>query len=130
MTKAKKDQHKTRRANGGDIELGKLIRLRRIELKMSQAELGGMLGVSFQQQQKYEKGVNRVGAVRLQEIAAALKTPLSFFQPDEGVKGANSEVQSLLFVDPSTCLPLLRAFVKLDKDVRHRFVGLVEAVSK
>ena len=53
---------KQRSAGKPDIELGKRIRLRRVEQKISQAELGDKLGVSFQQVQKYEKGVNRVGA--------------------------------------------------------------------
>ncbi|MFK4722896.1 transcriptional regulator with XRE-family HTH domain [Bradyrhizobium niftali] len=62
---------KQRSAGKPDIELGKRIRLRRVEMKISQAELGEKLGVSFQQVQKYEKGVNRVGAARLQQIASA-----------------------------------------------------------
>ena len=67
---------KQRSAGKPDIELGKRIRLRRVEQKISQAELGDKLGVSFQQVQKYEKGVNRVGAARLQQIATALDVPV------------------------------------------------------
>ena len=63
---------KQRSAGKPDIELGKRIRLRRVEQKISQAELGDKLGVSFQQVQKYEKGVNRVGAGRLTRIAEVL----------------------------------------------------------
>jgi len=59
---------KQRSAGKPDIEMGKRIRLRRVEQKISQADLGEQLGVSFQQVQKYEKGVNRVGAARLQQI--------------------------------------------------------------
>lgn len=70
---------KQRSAGKPDIELGKRIRLRRVEMKVSQAELGEKLGVSFQQVQKYEKGVNRVGAARLQQIATALDVPVTFF---------------------------------------------------
>ena len=70
---------KQRSAGKPDIELGKRIRLRRVEQKISQAELGDKLGVSFQQVQKYEKGVNRVGAARLQQIATALDVPVTFF---------------------------------------------------
>jgi transcriptional regulator with XRE-family HTH domain len=61
-----------RSASVGDKALGEKIRARRILARMSQAELGDHVGVSFQQVQKYEKGVNKVGAVRLAEIAAAL----------------------------------------------------------
>ena len=58
--KAAAKRMKQRSAGKPDIELGKRIRLRRVEMKISQAELGEKLGVSFQQVQKYEKGVNRV----------------------------------------------------------------------
>ncbi len=74
MRKTDQRQHKPRSADQSDIALGKAIRARRIEQKVSQAELGGTLGVSFQQIQKYEKGVNRVGAMRLRAIATALET--------------------------------------------------------
>jgi transcriptional regulator with XRE-family HTH domain len=63
--------------------MGKRIRLRRVEIGMSQSDLGDELGVSFQQVQKYEKGVNRVGANRLHQIANALKTDVNFFYGDE-----------------------------------------------
>src|SRR6516225_1221300 len=71
MNKSAAKRMKQRSAGKPDIELGKRIRLRRVEQKISQAELGDKLGVSFQQVQKYEKGVNRVGAARLQRIANA-----------------------------------------------------------
>ena len=74
--KAAAKKMKQRSAGKPDIELGKRIRLRRVEQKISQAELGDQLGVSFQQVQKYEKGVNRVGAARLQAIATALDVPV------------------------------------------------------
>ena len=84
---------KQRSAGKPDIELGKRIRLRRVEQKISQAELGDKLGVSFQQVQKYEKGVNRVGAARLQQIATALDVPVTFFYDGDGKA---REVESLL----------------------------------
>jgi len=60
MNKSIAKKMKQRSAGKSDIELGKRIRLRRVEQKISQAELGDKLGVSFQQVQKYEKGVNRL----------------------------------------------------------------------
>jgi transcriptional regulator with XRE-family HTH domain len=62
-----------------DKDLGQRIRLRRVEMEMTQQELASAVGVSFQQMQKYEKGANRVGAARLEKIAAVLNVPLSFF---------------------------------------------------
>ena len=62
-----------------DKEVGQLIRAQRLVCRMSQTELANALGVTFQQVQKYEKGVNRVGAGRLAKIADTLGVPISFF---------------------------------------------------
>lgn len=108
-----------------DIELGKRIRLRRVELKISQEALSEKLGVSFQQVQKYEKGVNRVGAARLQTIATALDVPVTFFYDGDG---KTREVDSLLFTDSKFCLRLLRAYASIkDQAVQRRFVDLMES---
>ncbi len=64
-----------------DVSVGEKIRSRRKHMGISQTELGNKLGVSFQQIQKYEKGSNRVGAGRLQEIANILDVHISFFIP-------------------------------------------------
>jgi DNA-binding transcriptional regulator YiaG len=73
-----------RSAGKPDVELGKRIRLRRVEIDISQSALADKLGVSFQQVQKYEKGVNRVGAARLQQVATALDVPITFFYDGDG----------------------------------------------
>ncbi len=62
-----------------DLLVGKKIRLKRKMLKMSQKTLGDALGVSFQQIQKYENGLNRVSAGRLMHIANILHVPIAFF---------------------------------------------------
>ena len=62
-----------------DFEIGRLIRARRLLCRLSQTELANTLGVTFQQVQKYEKGVNRVAAGRLVKIADTLDIPVSFF---------------------------------------------------
>ncbi|WP_208441719.1 helix-turn-helix domain-containing protein [Bartonella raoultii] len=69
-----------------DIFVGKKIRFRRKMLKMSQKALGHAVGVSFQQIQKYEKGLNRVGAGRLKEIADILNVPIAFFYADTSTR--------------------------------------------
>ncbi|GAA5095664.1 helix-turn-helix transcriptional regulator [Bartonella acomydis] len=69
-----------------DIFIGKKIRLRRNMLKMTQKALGQHLGVSFQQIQKYEKGLNRVSAGHLQEIADILNVPIAFFYANTSTK--------------------------------------------
>ncbi len=65
--------------NPVDMLVGSRIRLLRKRRKMSQAELGKALGVTFQQVQKYENGKNRVGASRLHLVATALDVPVSEF---------------------------------------------------
>ena len=127
MTKAAAKKMKQRSAGKPDIELGKRIRLRRVEQKISQAELGDKLGVSFQQVQKYEKGVNRVGAARLQQIATALDVPVTFFYDGDGKA---REVESLLFLDSSFSLRLLRAYSKIkDQTVQRQLVSLMESIA-
>ena len=118
---------KQRSAGKPDIELGKRIRLRRVEQRISQAELGDKLGVSFQQVQKYEKGVNRVGAARLQQIATALDVPVTFFYDGDG---KSREVESLLFLDSAFSLRLLRAYSKIkDQTVQRQLVSLMESIA-
>jgi transcriptional regulator with XRE-family HTH domain len=118
---------KQRSAGKPDIELGKRIRLRRVEQRISQSELGDSLGVSFQQVQKYEKGVNRVSSSRLQQISTALDVPVTFFYDGDGKA---REVESLLFLDSSFSLRLLRAYSKIkDQAVQRQFVALMEGIA-
>lgn len=72
--KPAKSFHVNRGVSGMDAEIGRRMRLIRIQLNMSQQRLGELLGVSFQQIQKYEKGVNRVSSGRLMDIAKSLQT--------------------------------------------------------
>ncbi|PIT69130.1 helix-turn-helix domain-containing protein [Bartonella tribocorum] len=72
----------TKNSNFIDISIGKRIRYRRIAMGLSQKALGSFLGVSFQQIQKYEKGLNRVSVKCLLEIAQKLQVPISFFYAD------------------------------------------------
>src|SRR5665213_1874859 len=72
-----------------DVHVGSRIRLRRTLLGMSQERLGEALGLTFQQVQKYERGVNRVGASRLFDLSRVLDVPISFFFdriPDAAVR--------------------------------------------
>src|SRR5436190_23724934 len=65
--------------NPTDKHVGARVRMRRMMLGMSQEKLGDALGLTFQQVQKYEKGANRIGASRLQQISNILQVPVSFF---------------------------------------------------
>jgi transcriptional regulator with XRE-family HTH domain len=131
LKKFSRNEPKPRSAGKSDIEMGKRIRLRRVEIGMSQADLGDKLGVSFQQVQKYEKGVNRVGANRLQQIAEALQTDINFFYGDgSGRERGRTEVESLLFLDANFSLRLLRAYSSIkDQNIQRKFVSLIESIA-
>src|SRR5713226_8806909 len=77
-----------KQANPIDAQVGNRVRLRRMLIGMSQERLGEMLGLTFQQVQKYEKGINRIGAGRLFEVASILGVPISFFYEDVNGKTA------------------------------------------
>lgn len=126
-----------KKPNPIDIHVGSRIRLRRTMLGMSQEKLGESLGITFQQIQKYEKGTNRVGASRLQNISTILNVPVSFFfedapgdQNNTGMAEANSSNYVVDFLSSSEGLQLNRAFVKIaDPKVRRRLVDLVKALA-
>ena len=69
----------SRRPNPIDVHVGSRVRLRRMLLGMSQEKLGEHLGLTFQQIQKYEKGINRIGASRLFDLSKVLGVPVQFF---------------------------------------------------
>jgi transcriptional regulator with XRE-family HTH domain len=104
-----------------DKLIGTRIRLQRTAIGMSQEKLGDILGITFQQIQKYEKGTNRVGAARLQAIADALGVPVSFFfeQRSGGDSSdAPSGIQDLLTSKEG--IELARAFLKIENPAMRR----------
>ena len=120
-----------------DKHVGSRVRMRRMMVSMSQEKLGEKLGITFQQIQKYEKGTNRIGASRLQQIANVLGVPVGFFfegapVPDGSAKGfsdAASPAYVSDFLATSDGLALTKAFMKVtDSKVRRRIVDLVEAM--
>jgi transcriptional regulator with XRE-family HTH domain len=128
-----------KKPNPIDIHVGSRIRLRRTMLGMSQEKLGEALGITFQQIQKYEKGTNRVGASRLQNISTILNVPVSFFFEDApgdpstgqpGMAEANSSNYVVDFLSSSEGLQLNRAFIKIpDPKVRRKLVDLVKSLA-
>ena len=118
-----------------DVQVGSRIRLFRLEAQMSQTDLAEQLGVTFQQVQKYEKGVNRVGAGRLTKIAAALRVPVSELLGDDGTGRNNrrdvDEARSPLKVlTVPGALRLLKAYAQIsDGHQRRNIVALVERIA-
>jgi transcriptional regulator with XRE-family HTH domain len=118
--------------NTVDKYVGSRVRMRRMMLGMSQEKLGEALGLTFQQIQKYEKGTNRVGASRIQQIAEVLKVPVSFlFEGGPGsARGAEGFGEGLDFLATSEGLALTRAFTRIaDARLRRSIVDLVEQIA-
>jgi transcriptional regulator with XRE-family HTH domain len=128
-----------KKPNPVDAHVGSRVRLRRMLLGMSQERLGESMGLTFQQVQKYEKGVNRIGASRLFQISKILDVPVQFFFEEApqldgntsmGLAEPESETFILEFLNSREGLELNRAFVKIgDSKVRKGVVDLVRALS-
>lgn len=129
-----------------DVHVGSRVRLRRMTLGMSQERLGRLLGLTFQQVQKYEKGANRIGASRLYAIARILDAPVQFFfeempdsaiaslSPATGASGAEprgeGEPRVAEFVSTAEGLELNRSFQRItDQATRRRLADLVRSVA-
>ena len=122
-----------------DKHVGSRVRMRRVLLGLSQEKLGEALGLTFQQVQKYEKGTNRIGASRLQQISKTLQVPPSFFFEGAPVAestlapGFSEPVSSVYVVDfLSTVegIQLNKAFASIkDAKVRRRILDLVIALA-
>jgi transcriptional regulator with XRE-family HTH domain len=128
----------TKAPNPVDKYVGSRVRMRRIMLGMSQEKLGEALGLTFQQIQKYEKGTNRVGASRIQQISEILNVPVSYLfegGPTGTTHAGNfSEGTSPTFVTDflvtAEGLALTRAFTRItDPKLRRSIVDLVEQIA-
>jgi transcriptional regulator with XRE-family HTH domain len=126
-----------KQANPVDAHVGHRVRLRRMLIGMSQERLGELLGLTFQQVQKYEKGINRIGAGRLFEVAGILGVPVSFFYEDADASppglalNANDEPPPVMeFLSSGEGLQLSLAFMRIkDIKVRRRILDLVRSLA-
>jgi transcriptional regulator with XRE-family HTH domain len=118
-----------------DVYVGRRVRMRRIEIDMSQQDLGEHIGLTFQQIQKYEKGTNRIGASRIQQIGKALEAPASYFfegAPDGWEGEATSQISraQLELLSTREGKLLVGSFARItDAKIRHSFVGLMQRVA-
>jgi transcriptional regulator with XRE-family HTH domain len=136
----------SRRANPIDIHVGSRVRFRRMLLGMSQEKLGERLGLTFQQVQKYEKGINRIGASRLFDLAQVLGVSVQFFYDDaplaepraieteaaaDGQQNGPADEHSIVeFLRSRDGLELNRAFVRIsDIKARRAIVDLVRSLA-
>jgi transcriptional regulator with XRE-family HTH domain len=127
-----------------DVHVGGRVRLRRTLLGMSQEKLGEALGLTFQQVQKYERGVNRIGASRLFDLARVLDVPIGFFFDDmpDALGGSMNTVRRAIgfaeqqdgFEDDTLhrreTLELVRAYYRItDTSVRKRVFELIKSLT-
>ena len=119
-----------------DQQVGSRVRMRRLMLKLSQTDLADGLGLTFQQVQKYEKGMNRIGAGRLQQIAHILQVPVTFFfeivSPHPPKVAQDQSLTNLNdFMATRDGLTLAKAFMGIgDTKLRRRIVDLVEEIER
>jgi transcriptional regulator with XRE-family HTH domain len=127
-----------KQANPVDAHVGHRVRLRRMLVGMSQERLGELLGLTFQQVQKYEKGINRIGAGRLFEVASILGVPISFFYEDvdsnapaSGFAEGEEPPPVMEFLSSGEGLQLSLAFMRIkDVKVRRRILELVRSLAE
>jgi transcriptional regulator with XRE-family HTH domain len=117
-----------------DLEIGKRIRALRLERGISQTELGNMVGVTFQQIQKYEKGANRVAAGRLHRLSEVLKAPITFFYAEPASGHDDVEIDSidigLGFLESPGAVRLVRAYSRIqDVEMKRTLVDLAEKIA-
>lgn len=124
-----------------DIYVGKRLRMRRTILGMSQESIGNAIGVTFQQIQKYERGINRMGSSRLYDFARLLGVPVSyFFEGYDEENGGLAYASGLSEENPSSfehekltsreTLEMMRAYYRItDPQVRKRVFELVKSLA-
>jgi transcriptional regulator with XRE-family HTH domain len=113
-----------------DIVIGRRIRARRRQLRLSQQALATALGMSYQQVQKYENGVSQIGAGRLQQLAEILNVPVSVFF-DERRGGPEVGEAAFAFLDTPYSLRLVQAFARIpDRHIQRCIVQLVEQIDR
>jgi transcriptional regulator with XRE-family HTH domain len=121
--------------NPVDVHVGGRVRMRRIEIEMSQQILGEHIDLTFQQIQKYEKGTNRIGASRLQEIGKTLEVPAAYFFEGapggwEGVDGDRKTNTFLEFLGTRDGQALIVSFSEIqDAELRRSVVDLVQRLA-
>jgi transcriptional regulator with XRE-family HTH domain len=126
-----------KQANPIDAQVGNRVRLRRMLVGMSQEKLGEMLGLTFQQVQKYEKGVNRIGAGRLYQVAGILGVPVSYFyedvtdrQSEQPHAREHASPPVMEFLSSGEGLQLALAFMRIkEPKVRKRMIDLVKTLA-
>jgi transcriptional regulator with XRE-family HTH domain len=122
-----------------DLHVGRRLKLRRLLLGLSQERLGELLGLTFQQIQKYERGTNRLGASRLYDAARALGVDVGFFFEELDALSDGLAEHAIGYLGEPVCGPaerrrdtleLVRAFERIDDpELRRRVLDVTRAVA-
>jgi transcriptional regulator with XRE-family HTH domain len=115
-----------------DVHVGKRVRHRRWMVGMTQQQLGDIVGIKFQQIQKYETGMNRISASRLWDIAQALDVSISFFFEGfetEGHEGASALPERGDLLADKEALELVRSYYAIPEAQRRRLFDLARVLS-
>lgn len=116
-----------------DVHVGKRIRQRRWLIGMTQQKLADLVGIKFQQIQKYETGANRVSASRLWDIGAAMGVPAAFFF--DGIEGAGAQFENAPMAAPpdligdKEAMDLVRTYYAIPENQRRRLFELARVLS-
>ncbi len=116
-----------------NIEIGKRIKLRRTTLGLSQADVAGRLGITFQQVQKYEKGTNSLSSSRLYDLSILLKVSVSYFFEgignDYSAEGETQKISQIDFGSDRESLEIMKVFRKIeDKNLRKKMIEILHAL--
>ena len=127
-----------------DVHVGSRVKLRRSLMNLSQSELAKMLGITFQQVQKYERGANRVSASRLFHLGQILNVPIEFFfegfnskKPQQAYGFAESKQEDFSWIEDNEgdlmerkeTLELVRTYYQVqDESVRRNFLKMLKAL--
>jgi transcriptional regulator with XRE-family HTH domain len=118
-----------RSSTAADREIGRRLKIRRLDLGISQTAVADALGLTFQQVQKYEKGANRISAGRLQQLAEILDVSIAYFY-DEKIAGTKKHQTAFALLETAYSLRLMRAFIRIkDRRIQLRTVELVEGIA-
>lgn len=124
---------RAKKPNPVDVHIGARIRARRIAMGKSQEKMGNAIGITFQQVQKYEKGTNRIGGSRMQQIADFLGvSPSYFFEgvPSHGVSSDVTQDSAIALLQTTDGQRLVRLWSRIgDSEARRKLLNVIELVA-
>ena len=113
-----------------DVHVGQRVRQRRVLCGLSQTELANAIGLTFQQLQKYERGMNRISASKLWQISQVLDVPVQWFFKEISEPKNEQDKQNDSFHMKRETLELVRNYAAAPADVQRKFLSLVKSIAK